>query len=288
MVSTLERDINQNTVVEENHASTPLSSSSIHSDNCRLWQEMEGRGKEMIQRAARYDLNHASLQIVVDSIAVCAYCREQFHQHQVNYRKEEYEYVSSFASELGDLRRYDVALQADRLWFTEDIEAALIASPVLQRLRQEPDLWVGVFRAFLGLMREALDVRHPGAPFVHLTSGLIPRGWNQSDALDYISSEVEADNRTILLGMLELDKLIQSQPDKAMEPLGWFILDKDHPGSSYLVGWEGLLERQFTNVGNRLMRKQENADAITNSLKKEYADALERIQRIAISGEVPV
>jgi hypothetical protein len=257
-----------------------------HHPECPLAEVMKGEADNVIYEVAHYGRQDGSarlVSLVMGAIARCESCRKRFQEYIGQRRSEEYSRVQEITGKIAHLRSYEAALEAGCVWFTEDIEEALATSPRLCQLNQDSALWSGLFHAFVNLMYEACDVRHPELPFVSLGIGLIPKGWKESDVVDYITGEVELDVRPVKAGLMELEKLIRAHSDKALEPLGWFVPnDSSETADLYMIGWEKLLEPRSGDIGVRSrVSEQENGDPGAYSLSKEHATSLERIREAA-------
>lgn len=262
---------------------TPQKAS--HATDCPLRDMENEHADSVIYEAAHYGWKNRSAQSVLEAVAVCDHCRARFREHTTQHRQEVYAHVRGLAEKLGGMRQYHVALRSKKVWITEDIEAVLGDAPVLRPHSEVTGVWGSLFHAFVSLMREACDVRYPELPFVRLTAGLLPQDWQERDALEYIATEADLGNRGITAGLAELERLIREHSDKAIEPLGWFVPDDN--GQLCLIGWEGLLEPQYGDVGTRTYMK-ENTTSTANSLTEENAELLDEIQNEARVENAPI
>jgi hypothetical protein len=258
-----------------------------HAEDCPiLASNKKGNAEGILFEAARFGHGGGDIALALDAVGRCDYCLYLFRQYQVSHRSGEYETVERLAAELDERRQYAVAKKSRLLWYTEQIEEALEASSALQQLRYEAGTWSRLFHAFVGLTREAVDVRHPLVLFVSLGENLLPIDWREEDALDFLKSEVEMDIRSLKTALGEIAQLIRHHQDKAVEPLGWFIPKE---GGYYMIAWDDLLEPSAHDWGRQILTdEQEETDSTSYSLPKEYADAVERIRAAGRPGAVSV
>lgn len=252
----------------------------LHAQDCPLQKMDDEHANSLIYEAAHYGWKNRSAQSVLEAIAVCDSCRTRFRERTTQHRQEVYAYVRGLAEKLGEMQQQKAAFRANRIWITEDIESALRAAPSLRTHTdgENVEVWDDLFHAFVSLMREACDVRYPELPFVRLGAGLIPQNWQERDALDFIATETNLGNRGIMTGLEELERLIREHLDQAIEPLGWFVPDENE--QLCLIGWQGLLDQQYGDVGKRSHMKETTA-SLSNSLSKENAAFLKKIQHEA-------